>query len=255
MHLIDCTRSRFIIEPIMALSVLLMLLSDADSKVRSYAFSLAEAIVEQPEDKEVLEIFSDTEKPRSAKKTTKTGPTPLNAQQANQFLEELIGQKHEITQDQSQLKTFLDKTAHKEVLEFLLRGLLDFPTYGLKSKMIDILSLTESHSLTFSISLGTIVQRLFSLRSVLSQPRLGLESADIKENTNESANLIHGEMKMLCSLGKLVNQICQASIADCKPMVQALVLPLITHIQGAFITSVSNTIHKNELIGLEEILH
>ena len=243
------------IEPGMALSVLLMLLSDKDEKVRTYALSLAEAIVQQPQDKEILEIFSNTEKPRSTRKSNKTGPSPLSVKQANSFLRELIELSHEIIHDRSQLKTFLDKMTHKDVLEFLLRGLLDLPTYSLKSKMIDVLSLAESHSMTFSISLGATLQRLFSLRDVLSQPKLGLESTDLNQHSNDFANLIRGETQMLCSLGKLVNRICLASIENCKPLVQALVLPLITYIQNDFLKHASSILQKSELHGLEEVLH
>jgi hypothetical protein len=46
--------------------------------VRNAALKLANAVAEQPESKEVLSVFTNTEKPRSTKKMQKgAGLTPL----------------------------------------------------------------------------------------------------------------------------------------------------------------------------------
>jgi hypothetical protein len=70
----------------------------------------------------------------------------------------------------------LDRTAHPELLEVLLRDLLDLPSYAIKGKLIEVLALAESHSLIFSITLGDTMQRLFSLPDVLNRPTLGLRA-------------------------------------------------------------------------------
>ena len=91
MYLIDCTKTKFVIEHSVALSVVLMLLSDTDEKVRTYALVLAEAITQQPPEKEVLQIFRETAKPRSTKKAqSKEGHAPLKAKKAIEYLEELL---------------------------------------------------------------------------------------------------------------------------------------------------------------------
>lgn len=191
MYLIDCTKTKFVIEHSVALSVVLMLLSDTDEKVRTYALVLAEAITQQPPEKEILKIFQETAKPRSTRKAqSKEGHAPLKAKKAIEYLEELLQFRQEIIQDNSQLKTFLDRTAHPELLEVLLRDLLDLPSYAIKGKLIEVLALAESHSLIFSITLGDTMQRLFSLPAVLNRPTLGLHAESEQQEEAERAHLV-----------------------------------------------------------------
>lgn len=222
MYLIDSTKTKYCIERGMAITVLLMLLSDQDGKVRSYAIQLAEALAESERD--VLEVFNKTEKPRSTKKTMgKPDPVSLKVKKANMFLTELINQKQEIIQDRSQLKTFLDRTSHADILEVLLRGLLDLPSYDLKSKFIEVLALVENHDMVFSITFGQTLHRLFSLQKILQRPKLGIEET-VK---------VEGEAKMLANLGKLVNSLCVRS-DNSKALVQALVFPLFDYVLQNF---------------------
>ena len=90
---------------------------------------MAEAVAATPEGREMLDVFSGTDKPKSAKKGGKVPHTPLKAKKLALFLEELIGLKAEVEQDRGQLKTFLNRTKHAEMFEVLLRTILDLPNF------------------------------------------------------------------------------------------------------------------------------
>ena len=49
----------------------------------------------------------------------------------------------------------------------LLRGLLDLPTYHIKTKMLTVLAMVDDHSLVFAITLADTLKRIFNLREVL----------------------------------------------------------------------------------------
>ena len=52
---------------------------------------LAQAVMQQSDDKPPLDVFSETKKPVSAKKaSTKPGLTPMKPKKAQLFLEELL---------------------------------------------------------------------------------------------------------------------------------------------------------------------
>jgi len=159
----------------------------------------------------VLEVFQKTQKPRSTKKNLgKDGLTPLKPKKAALFLQELVGHRAEIGQDRGQLKTFLDQCKQQDMLEVLLRGLLDLPTYELKTKMVSVFALVESHSLVFAMTLGDMLKRFFSLRSLISQPKLGLSEGEARDQTD----LFVSEAGLLTSLCSLVNKICSPSTSS-----------------------------------------
>jgi len=97
LYLADSTETKFVVDHPMIVSVILMLLADANTMVRAAALALANAVSVQPESKEVLGVFTNTEKPRSVKKVQKgTGLTPLKPQKAVLFLSELLKHESEI---------------------------------------------------------------------------------------------------------------------------------------------------------------
>lgn len=60
---------------------------------------------------------------------------------------------------------------------------------------------------------------------------------------------------MLCSLAKLVNRLCQGPADQCGPLVTALVLPLLAHIQASLSGEDSKHLRDSEVQRLEEVLH
>ena len=54
------------------------------------------------------------------------------------------------------------------MLEAVLRTLLDLPTYEMKGKLLEVLSLPDNHSMVFSLTLADILNRVFSLRALLA---------------------------------------------------------------------------------------
>ena len=172
---------------------------------------LAQTVVEQRDEKAILDVFADTKKPSSTKKSsTKAGHSPMKPKKAQLFLEELLQHQSEIVQDSSQLKTFLDKTKQQDLLEIVLRTLLDLPTYEMKGRLIEVLSLPNEHSMVFSLTLADILNRLFSLRSILApvKSKLGLADDDINPKDAASLLLARKELGMLCSLAALINKLC-----------------------------------------------
>jgi len=61
------------------------------------------------------------------------------------------------------------------MLEVLLRNLLDLPTFQLKTKMIEVLALVDKHSNVFAMTFADTINRLFNLRIILTQPKLGID--------------------------------------------------------------------------------
>ena len=96
MHLIDCTKSKYSINPVIMISIILMLLSDTDARVRSSAMRLAQTVAQQ-DSKAILDVFADTTKPQSAKKAaTRPDYSPMKPKKAQLFLEELLRYQSEI---------------------------------------------------------------------------------------------------------------------------------------------------------------
>lgn len=168
MFLQNQAQTKFAIEHQMMVSIVTMLLNDPDTHVRRAALNLAEAYANLSPSAEVQAVFEQTDKPKSVKKPLdRKGLTPLKPSTAVLFLNELLQTRSEIEQDQSQLTTALNKTKHPELVEVMLRNVLDLPSYELKSKQIQALSLVEKHTMAFAISLADVLRRLFSLRQVL----------------------------------------------------------------------------------------
>ena len=101
LYLIDKAEGKYTFEPTTIISIVLMLVHDSDAQVRAAALKLADVISQQSAgSKEVLDVFIRTEKPKSTKKNMdKKAHTPMKAQSANSFLEELMRHKAEIEQD------------------------------------------------------------------------------------------------------------------------------------------------------------
>jgi hypothetical protein len=176
-------------------------------------------------------VFSSVEKPKSAKKGGKTAHTPLKSKKLSLFLEELIGLKSEISDDRSQVKTFLNRTKYPDMCDLMLRTVLDLPTFSSKASMLSVLSLLDSYSGVFGIQLGDTLNRLLAVREVMSKPVLGLDKED-----KSKSELLAQETSMLLTLAQLVGKVSLTSAETSqKPLVQTLVLPLMSYMQTNFI--------------------
>jgi hypothetical protein len=75
----------------------------------------------------------------------------------------------EIVQDPSQLSTFLNKCEQQDVLEIMLRTLLDWPTNEMKTKLIELLAQVQKHGMIFSITLSDNLNRLYNVKGLSNQ--------------------------------------------------------------------------------------
>ena len=64
-YLTDTLENRYLIDATFLMPVILMLLTDKDATIRKYAFALARVFTENHNNKNQLEIYQDTEKPKS----------------------------------------------------------------------------------------------------------------------------------------------------------------------------------------------
>ena len=153
----------------------------------------------------------------------------------------------------------MDKTKHQDLLEIVLRTLLDLPTYEIKSKLIEVLSLPTDHSMVFSLTLVDILNRIFSLRSILAPGRMKLGLADDNESKpKDVASLLFAreELDMLRSLAALINKLCLKDAAkSCTALVQSLVLPLTSYILDDYLRVVKHHLTPMELHQIDETLY
>jgi hypothetical protein len=73
---------------------------------------------------------------------------------ATQLLKSVLESKSAIIEDNRQLRLNLGSFPKLEVFEQLLRCLLDYPSFKCKQKFIDVLTLVQTHAMTFAISLS-----------------------------------------------------------------------------------------------------
>ena len=135
---------------------ILMVLADEDATIRRHAFALAKAFVNNTV-KNQIDVFAETEKSKSTKKKA-----PGISEKAQAFLKEVCKFESEIIQDRTQLNTALNKSSHKDVFELMLKAFLDWPTDLLKQQLLEILSLVDDHTLTFTLTLSDALNKLYS---------------------------------------------------------------------------------------------
>jgi hypothetical protein len=63
----------------------------------------------------------------------------------------------------------MNKSKHQDIFEIILRTFLDWPSYELKAKLIEMLSMVDTHSSLFPITLSDTLNRLYNLKSVVSK--------------------------------------------------------------------------------------
>jgi len=166
------------------------------------------------------------------------------------FLNDLLKHQAEIKQDNSQVKTYLNKTKYPDMLEVLLRNLLDLPHFTFKTKMIEVLALVDKHSTVFVMTFGDTINRLFNLRQVLTQPKLGLDADEQKD----ISKVVSEEADMLLSLGVLVSRMSQRQSEIQSSAVQALVIPLLNYLVNEFLKASSSSLIQNKQYQIEAMI-
>ena len=87
MHITECLKTKYALEPPLLLSMILSLLLDPNQQIRIATLKLAQAIVDLNQDRELMEIFTSTLKPKSARKAHDKKPTtPLKTKKIQAFL-------------------------------------------------------------------------------------------------------------------------------------------------------------------------
>ncbi|CDW83415.1 heat repeat-containing protein 1 [Stylonychia lemnae] len=194
MNLKEISKLSIITPAFMVMSTLIYL-NDESSLVRMEAINLAKQLIVQSENLNQIEIFNNTQKPKSAKKQNdRQDFTPLKSKPLKSILKDLVAMGNEIITDKSQLQIVLSNSPHTKVIDQVVRHILDLPTITLKSKFVEILSLLTNFSLVFSMSL---------------QEQLNKEFFQLKQGKTAEQELAY-----LYQIGSLIQQICKKQGSD-----------------------------------------
>jgi hypothetical protein len=85
----------------------------------------------------------------------------MKSKSVSSLLSDLLQVRVELIQDRSQLKLCLNKYQKPEVFEEILRTLLDYPTFRLKQRLLDVLSLVQKQANIFCLNLVQVLTKLF----------------------------------------------------------------------------------------------
>jgi hypothetical protein len=111
-----------------------------------------------------IEIFSTTDKPTSIVKSgdQKGKATPLLDTSAMSLITDLTKFAPELINDRGQLPQVLQKHKKPETFDKILKTLLDYPTFGLKSLLLEALQLNPNHTLAFAMNLSALLNKIFA---------------------------------------------------------------------------------------------
>lgn len=82
----------------------------------------------------------------------------------------------------------LEKHKRPETFEKILKTLLDYPTFGLKSKLLGALSEHPKHTLAFAMNLGALLNKIFA-------------------QFEQTTQLTESQMEYLVQVGRLVSKV------------------------------------------------
>eukprot|EP00347_Sterkiella_histriomuscorum_P023758 403333488 len=199
------------IEPAFMVITALVCMNDQSQLVRSGAFNLASILISQGESLELLEIFKNTPKPRSAKKSfsDKQAFTPMKQKPMKSILKDLIQMKTEILTDRSQLSVGLNNSPHVKLIDQVVRSMIDLPSIKVKSKFVEVLSLLNNFSVIFSMGLQEQLNKEFLM---INQNKLSQDSQDY-----------------LYQVGQLIQQVCRRQTHETiEEHISSLVFPYIS---------------------------
>jgi hypothetical protein len=108
-----------------------------------------------------------------------------------------------------------------------------------------VLALVDKHSNVFAMTFADTMIRLFNLRMVLTQPKLGLDN-----DTQNTTSLVSEEADMLMSLGVLVSRLAQRQSEIQVSAVLSLVIPLLNYLMNDFLKSAEG-LNQNKLYQVE----
>lgn len=168
-----------------------------------------------------MEVFTKTEKPKSAKKSSKGTISPVKPQKAQQFLQELLKNEAEIIHDRHQLRTVLDKTKHSDLFTQAIGTLLDFPTFEIKTKLIKIFGSVSNLNLIFATNLASYLPKILALENL--NQKLGMTE-------NEEKKKDQGFIDMMKSLGSLIQKICESNENHGVEVALSLTMPFINKV-------------------------
>lgn len=189
--------------------VALTLLQSNSSIVREQTLNLLEIYNQIKEDAQQIVIFTDTNKPKSAKKVLDRQEfTPIKIKPIQKLLKSITALKSEIIADKQQLSIAVNSSTAINNVDSAARFLLDLPTIKIKKAFVGSLRVLTKFNIVFAMAL---------------QEQLNKEYFQLKQS-----KVTEADYEYISAIGSLIEKMCIPTSNDAhEEFISSLAFPFL----------------------------